>query len=467
NLFLFGRFGIMVSLHEAKSLFEQLNTNQDGSIGLLATCGQNFRPHLHCWLFSLFDLWPRLGSFVNIDKNEFHNWISDAKGLNSSSYESTTSKLHHYNNTTSQLDRYNYKVSSQDSLGYTADKHASYGTTAVASELIDDTAIHTSSLEETTQYMEKSTNNIYEDLYPRIIQQATTENLVTLQQQIFVRYLQPPAVPPPGPLIIKEVRPQQPSPPPPLVIHEYAPPLPSSPPLTFRERPPTPPPHVPSATIIRTLPAIPVPPRSVVIERFLPSREKPRDIIVERWIPYGPPHVRRTIVEHAPPAIQYPQPSNTIIIYSNAKILRVRNFEKLDVIQEDPIAYVARYGLSLLDPATLVQQARNAGVIEDISYPVLSSSIYATTDENTVHLDQSNEIINQGFSLSRGTRSEEVRLGANTNGINLSNTRSSFLASMFIGNSASTGSANVTRREFNDGDASVTTTHANRVEKLN
>ncbi|CAF4396949.1 unnamed protein product, partial [Rotaria sordida] len=76
------------------------------------------------------------------------------------------------------------------------------------------------------------------------------------------------------------------------------------------------------------LPAIPVPPRSVVIERFLPPPEKPRDIIIERWIPYGPQPVRRTIIEHAPPGIQYPQSSDTMIIYSAGETLRAQKFEK-------------------------------------------------------------------------------------------------------------------------------------------
>ena len=90
------------------------------------------------------------------------------------------------------------------------------------------------------------------------------------------------------------------------------------------------------------------------------------DIIIERWIPYGPQPARRTIIEHAPPAIQYPQPSNTTIIYSAVETLRAQKFEKPGVIQEDPATYVARQEPSLSDPATLVQQARNAGVVEDI-----------------------------------------------------------------------------------------------------
>ncbi|CAF4221694.1 unnamed protein product [Rotaria sp. Silwood2] len=340
-----------------------------------------------------------------IDKNEFHNWVSNTEGL-TSSYESTTNALNRYDDTVSRFDRYKYKDSFQDDLGYTTDKYTSYG----SRRWIDDTVINTNSLEETNHYLAKSDTSIYKDSNPKIIRRARSESPATLEQRVLVRFLQPPAVPPPGPLIIKEVRPPQPSPPPPLVIHEHAPPLPSPPPLILRERPPTLPKHIPSETIIRTLPVIPAPPRSVVIERFPPPPKKPRDIIIERWISYGPQPERCTIVEHAPPAIEYSKPSNTIIIYSAAQTRIVRKYQELGVTQENPEAYRARYGSSLLDPATLVQQARNAGVIEDISPRALSSSIYTTTRKKTVHFDLPHEIINKGFSSSVVTNSDKYQL---------------------------------------------------------
>lgn len=47
----------------------------------------------------------------------------------------------------------------------------------------------------------------------------------------------------------------------------------------------------------------------------------------------------------------------------------IRQFQRLGVTQQNPEAYVARYGVTLLDSATLVQQARTAGVVEDIVNP--------------------------------------------------------------------------------------------------
>ncbi|CAF4371396.1 unnamed protein product [Rotaria sp. Silwood2] len=107
------------------------------------------------------------------------------------------------------------------------------------------------------------------------------------------------------------------------------------------------------------------------------------DIIIERWIPYGPPPERRTIVESAPPPIEYPRPFHKIIIYEGVRTRLIRRFENLGVTQENPDAYVARYRSTLLSPTALVQEARRFGVTEDISPPMSSSSMYTTTRGNS------------------------------------------------------------------------------------
>lgn len=48
----------------------------------------------------------------------------------------------------------------------------------------------------------------------------------------------------------------------------------------------------------------------------------------------------------------------------HAKI--IRNFQKQNVVREDPQAYVNLYGSQLYDPNLVIQQARAAGVIEDL-----------------------------------------------------------------------------------------------------
>jgi hypothetical protein len=90
------------------------------------------------------------------------------------------------------------------------------------------------------------------------------------------------------------------------------------------------------------------------------------DIIIERWIPYGAQAKRKTIVQRAENAKDYPKPRNIIIQYEPVQVRVVRQFQRLGVTPENPHVYVQRYGATLLESQTLVQQARAAGVVEDI-----------------------------------------------------------------------------------------------------
>jgi hypothetical protein len=255
------------------------------------------------------------------------------------------------------------------SYGYDAGV-ASYGYGADAALVAGGAAYESAA--STTQVQQYATDaqGLFQDSNPQIIRRPAPQGVQTYTQNIRVRFLQPPPVPPPGPLIIREVRPPQPPPPPPLRIRQQAPPLPQPPPLILRERPPQPPAAVASQTVIRRLAAIPVPPRSVIIERLPPLPPRPRDIVIERWVPYGPQPRRRTLVQRAGAAVQYARPRNIIIQYEQAPVRIVRQFQRLGVVQYNPATYVQQYGAQLLDAATLVQQARSAGVVEDISPPV-------------------------------------------------------------------------------------------------
>ena len=90
------------------------------------------------------------------------------------------------------------------------------------------------------------------------------------------------------------------------------------------------------------------------------------DIIIERWIPYGASTKRKTIVQRADSAKDYPKPRNIIIQYEPIQVRVVRQFQRLGITQENPQAYYQRYGAQLLDAQMLVQRARDAGVVEDI-----------------------------------------------------------------------------------------------------
>jgi len=211
----------------------------------------------------------------------------------------------------------------------------------------------------------------YIDSNPTIIRRPNAAGVQTYTQNVAVRFLQPPPVPPHGPLIIREVRPPQPPPPPPLRLRQQAPPLPQPPPLVLREHPPPPPRVIPSQTVIRRLPGLPVPPRSVIIERLPPLPPRPRDVVIERWVPYGLQAKRRTIVQRAAAPRPYAAPRNVIIQYEPAQVRVVRQFQRLGVTAANPVAYVQTYGAQLLDAASLVNSARAAGVVEDISPPAI------------------------------------------------------------------------------------------------
>ncbi|CAF2633375.1 unnamed protein product [Rotaria sp. Silwood2] len=420
----------MASSDPAKSIFDEIDTNQDGKI----------------------------------DKDEFRKWASIPVEVRSSPYERPNTDFNHSHTATSRLDRYEHKDINQNAFESTANQYSLYGTTTVAKDYISDTAILTKSVEETELYLENHGIDLCKN--PEIIRRTIPERPSTYEQRVFVRYLQPPALPPAGPLIIKEVRAEQPPPLPPLIIREQAPPLSSPPPLILRERPPTPPPILPSETITRTLPPLPAPSRSVVIERYPPLPEKPRDIIIERWIPYGRQIERRTIVEKAPLVIEYPRASCTVVIYEAPQARIVRKFEQLGVTNESPEDYVGRYRGSLLDSGTLVQQARNVGVIEDITPPILSLSVSAKIRQGNSDFHQSNEIISEGFSYSGANSSERIELDRGSNAITYGTKTEKYSASNRIGDSVLTGSTSVTRREYQADDGSITTTYINRDGKL-
>ncbi|CAF4991215.1 unnamed protein product, partial [Rotaria socialis] len=206
----------------------------------------------------------------------------------------------------------------------------------------------------------------FKDSNPQVIRRPAQNGPINYSQNIKVRFFQPPAPPPPGPLIIKEVRPPQPPAPAPLRIRQQAPPLPQQPPMILRERPPLKPASVASQTVVRNLPPIPLPPRSVVIERIPPAPPKPRDIIIERWLPYGPMAQRKTIVQRAEAAKAYQKPRNIILQYESPQVRVIRQFQRFGVTLENPEEYIRRYGATLFDTPSLLQQVRAAGVVEDI-----------------------------------------------------------------------------------------------------
>ncbi|CAF1036705.1 unnamed protein product [Rotaria sordida] len=119
-------------------------------------------------------------------------------------------------------------------------------------------------------------NKFFHDPNPVVIRKKSKP--VTYVQRINLAYYQPPAPPPPGPVIIKEVRPPQAPAPPPLFVRIRPPPPPEQAPLVIREAPPPPPRPIPATHLTKVLPAMPVPPPRVHI------RNAPDRLTVERTL---------------------------------------------------------------------------------------------------------------------------------------------------------------------------------------
>ncbi|KAI0980144.1 hypothetical protein GJ496_004269 [Pomphorhynchus laevis] len=211
-------------------------------------------------------------------------------------------------------------------------------------------------------------HKIQNDPNPTVIRKAYTKPLPKYVQNISVKFLKPPPVPEPGPIIVKEIRPNTPPAPPPLCIRQRHMIPKTPPPLILRERPPPKPPIIPAKVICKRLPTPPPPDRQVIIERCPPLPPKPQDIIIERWLPYQPLPKRKVIYQRAPRKYSQKPQKNLIIMYEAAPKIS-RQFHKVGVVPTNPDMYINRFGNSLLDVSSLINNARRRGVFENIEPP--------------------------------------------------------------------------------------------------
>jgi hypothetical protein len=199
--------------------------------------------------------------------------------------------------------------------------------------------------------------SINEDSNPDVIKKRTQQKLI-YDQEIAIRYLRPPTPPPPGEILIRQEK-NIPTPPaPPLVIRQV-PPRPETPaPLVVREAPPRPPAAVGQKVITISGKRLPPPPRKVVIERLAPMPTKPQAVIVERWLPYTQSK-RKVIFQKntiADPVIA--KPRNVIIQWDTPSVEIKKDFKDLGIIRADPVEYVERYGVSLINHSEMPQFIR-------------------------------------------------------------------------------------------------------------
>lgn len=122
--------------------------------------------------------------------------------MTSSSYESTAAANFGSNNISGPANLTGYTASSQSVFESNTGVNNTFA--GPSNDLASSggggggVAIQTSSAQETSQYLSQSGAGIFNDPNPQIVRRAAGGGPVTYQQRILVRFLQPPAVPPPG-----------------------------------------------------------------------------------------------------------------------------------------------------------------------------------------------------------------------------------------------------------------------------
>lgn len=298
------------------------------------------------------------------------------------------------------------------------DPYPSYDTQPISSDIPGE-VIRTRNREETQAILER-TPNLYRDPNPEIIRR-TVDCPTNYQQRVFLRCLEPP-VQEPGPIIVKQVRPPPAPPLPPLIIREEGTVGRAPRCIVLRERPPPPPPRSQPEIKICHLPPSPPPPRAVIIERYPSLPDRPADVVIERWLPYRFSGERRRIVEPPPPATRYPEPRNRIICLQCTPGVPTRRFHNLGVLPANPVDYVARYGSSLLDRATLEQRARELGVVEDISCDTRLSPKPSTAAPVNYDYDTYSPVVNRPYLPPTTDDCGDILRGAYSSGYNRGST---------------------------------------------
>lgn len=218
-------------------------------------------------------------------------------------------------------------------------------------------------------------------------------------QEITVRYLEPPALPPPGEIIIQQEAPVVPPPAPPIVIKTAAPIIQQKEPLVYREAPPKMPIAIGRKIIKILAPKVPPPPRKVIIQKPPPVADRAQPIIIERWLaPKIQP--RRVIfdgvVHHN---VQHQPVRNEIHECEAPRVIVNKQFKDLGVARMDPNEYWNKYGNTLIEAHNLPDFVR------DIRPPpglLLASDVrpdhYIPHLEGDVHLLSNLDLHREGLS---------------------------------------------------------------------
>lgn len=192
---------------------------------------------------------------------------------------------------------------------------------------------------------------INEDSNPEVIRKKT-DQLLTYQQEIAIRYLRPPTPPPPGDIVIKLEDDIIAPAPPPLIIRQKPHRSTTPPPLVIREAPPRAPIPIPQKVItISSTKKLPPPPRKVVVERLPTIPAKPQPIIIERWLPYK--QQKRKVIYVKSEQKDIGGQKNVVVQWETPNIRINKDLKDLGAVQANPKNYVNRYGKTLINSTEL------------------------------------------------------------------------------------------------------------------
>ncbi len=163
-------------------------------------------------------------------------------------------------------------------------------------------------------------------------------------QEVAVRHLNPPALPKPGDLIIREYQKQIPAGPP-VVLRQEGQRAATPPVQVYRQEPPRAPTPIPEQTVEVEGTPVPPPARRVVLEKFPEQPAKPQNILIEKWLPYAPQR-RRVVFKRScvPPP---PNPRNLIIEWQQPCVEVEKKCVDLGIVDADPEEYRRRYAPEL------------------------------------------------------------------------------------------------------------------------
>ncbi|RNA40876.1 hypothetical protein BpHYR1_033626 [Brachionus plicatilis] len=194
--------------------------------------------------------------------------------------------------------------------------------------------------------------SINEDPQPKIIHKKNHQKIEYIQE-LAIRYLKPPSVPPPGDIIINQLPNEVSSPAPPIIIRQ-TPHRPTTPePIVIREAPPTPPAPVSKKIITISGKRLPPPPRKVVIERLPQVPAKPQPVIIERWLPYTQMKRRVIFNRNLEPDPVVNKPRNVIIQWEAPQVTIHKQFKYLGIVRANPAEYIQQYGDTIVEAECL------------------------------------------------------------------------------------------------------------------